>query len=282
MFGLFKKKEKEAAIPLAADAVGEEVKAFAAHFLPDEISVLAVTAPSGFGTTRGEGDQLPTMAVALSAWLEEDSPEICRDPTLLVAKADDALMNHFRQRLPRDFIIKFNARPSQDGKRLLLTNLPEPGFDPDLKAILDAQKAPVTLQADDLGTFTLNRSSGIFQLEYDWEQESVLLAFDPDEDREGCLATARALIADTAGWDERVRTFAADRLLSLANEQAEDEEAEAISREEFLDYLEIETIELAPDSRFQFWFSDGGLFYGRSVRVSGTLSNGPTDAQVEG
>jgi len=282
MFGLFKKKEKEAPKASPANAAGEEVKAFAAEFLPDEISVLAVTAPSGFGSTQGEGEQLQTMAVVLSAWLEEDSPEIHREPTLLVAKADDALMNHFRQRLPRDFIIKFKARLSQDGKRLLLTNLPEPGFDPDLKAILDEQKKPVTLEAEGLGTFVLNRSAGIFQLEAEWLEQPALLAFDPDEDQEGCLDTARALLSDPTGWDEKVRAFAADKLLDLANRQIEDEDAEEITREEFLDCLEPETIEVGPNGRFQFWFNDGGLFYGRAVRVSGTLADGPADAQMEG
>ena len=50
-------------------------------------------------------------------------------------------MDYLRQRVPRDFIIKCRARLSVDGSRLLMLELPQPGFDPDLKAILDEQKS---------------------------------------------------------------------------------------------------------------------------------------------
>ena len=39
-----------------------------------------------------------------------------------------------------------------------MLELPQPGFDPDLKAILDEQKKPVSTWVEGLGTFTLNRT----------------------------------------------------------------------------------------------------------------------------
>ena len=33
---------------------------------------------------------------------------------------------------------------------------------------------------------------------------------------------------------------------------------------------------------FTFWFADGGLFWGRSVQVTGTVAEGPTQAKMEG
>ncbi len=73
--------------------------------------------------------------------MEEDSPDIHQGDFRLVALADDRLMDYLRQRVPRDFIIKCRARLSVDGSRLLMLELPQPGFDPDLKAILDEQKS---------------------------------------------------------------------------------------------------------------------------------------------
>ena len=72
-------------------------------------------------------------------------------------------MEYLRQRVPRDFILKCRARLSLDGSRLLMLELPQPGFDPDLKAILDEQKKPVTFWAEGLGTFALNRALGGFE-----------------------------------------------------------------------------------------------------------------------
>ena len=37
-----------------------------------------------------------------------------------------------------------------------------------------------------------------------------------------------------------------------------------------------------PDGRFEFWHEDGGLFWGRSIHVRGTLTAGPTDADIPG
>ena len=281
MFKLFGKK-KEAPTPQAAAETPSPYKAFAAGFEPEELDLLAVTAPGSFGILRRDDSGLSEAGILLTAWMEEDSPDIHREPAFLVALGDQELLSVLRQRLPGNFILKFKARLSPDRKRLLLTNLPAPGFDPDLKAILEEQKAPVTFQAEDLGEFTLSRNMNWFQCDVDWDGQSVPLAFDQDEDREACLGTARALLADSALWDGRLREFAVDRLLEQANQQAQEEEGEELTGEQLLDWIALETILVGGDGRVEFWFNDGGLFMGSIVRVTGTLTGGLTDVQMEG
>ena len=96
---------------------------------------------------------------------------------------------------------------SQDGRRILLLDLPEPGFDPDLKAILEEQKKPVTQWVDGLGTFTLDRRVKWFEAEVDWLGQDVRLEYDqgPEEDMKAAQAQAKALLAGAADWDRRVR-----------------------------------------------------------------------------
>lgn len=110
--------------------------------------------------------------------MEEDSPDIHQGDFRLVALADDRLMDYLRQRVPRDFIIKCRARLSLDGSRLLMLELPQPGFDPDLKAILDEQKKPVSTWVEGLGTFTLNRTVDWFEATVDWLGSEIALDFD--------------------------------------------------------------------------------------------------------
>ena len=215
MFGLFKKKEEKKVEPVrSADSA---MARFGARFERDEIKILAVTGSGSFGSNKDEESGLWQLCTPLTAWMEDDSPDICREETMLFAIADDTLRSFLVQHLPRDFLIKCTARRGLDGKSLLLTNLPEPGFDPDLKAILDAQKQEVTLDTDDLGTFVLNRSVGLFQAEADWLEGSVLLAFDPTDEQDACLNTARTLMADPAGRDAALRACAADSLLEQVN-----------------------------------------------------------------
>ena len=280
MFGLFKKKgEQPEEEQRVQNPENKQFKAFAAKFLPEELTILAVTGANGFGGGKTRGETLWTASIGLTAWMEEDSPDIHRGEFVLSTIADDQLLEHLQRRVPRDFIIKFKGRVSEDGKRLLLLDLPEPGFDPDLKAILEEQKKPVTFWEEGLGTFTLNRQVDWFETEVDWLGGQISLVFDAEEDRAEVLQRAKTLLAGAASWDKRVREYAADDLLASANDWAEDEE---ITREQFIQRMELESIEIRADGSFEFWFADGDMFYGHSIHVSGDMEHGPDDAAMEG
>ena len=289
MFGLFKSKgekpEEKERKPLPEKQENRQFRELAAQFAPEELTILAVTGANGFGGGRAGKEKLWRASIGLTAWMEEDSPDIHRGEFVLSTIADDQLLEHLQRRVPRDFIIKFKGRVSEDGKRLLLLDLPEPGFDPDLKAILEEQKKPVTFWVEGLGTFALNRQGNWFETELDWLGAEISLVFDQDENRADCVMNAKALLADAAGWDRRVREYAADELLSTANDwagQMEDEEPQEITREQFVERMELESIEVRADGSFQFWFGDGDLFYGHSIWVSGDMEHGPDDASMEG
>lgn len=288
MFKLFgKKKAEEGQSAPAIQEKSPEMADFAAQFGQEELTILALTGPNGFSGGKLPKEKLWTASIGLTAWMEEDGPDVHREEIGLVTLADDKLMEYLRQRVPRDFIIKVKVRPALDGKRMLMEELPQPGFDPELKAILEEQKKPVTLEDEALGTFTLNRSVNWFETDVDWLGQSVSLTFDSDENQAGSLQTAHALVAAQQDWDRQVRERAAGELLDLAGDWARDganegEEPEEITRESFMERMELDAIEVCEDGSFEFWFNDGGLFWGHSIRVSGSLSEGATDASMEG
>ena len=289
MFNLFgKKKEKEAApvtqAPPASEPLdqGNAYKALAARFEPEELTVLAVTGTGAFGGTQLPSQELWATSVLLTAWLEEDGEEVHREPIPLVALADDRLMGFLRQCLPPNFIIKFTARMALEGDQLLLTNLPEPAFDPDLMAVLEEQKKPVTFETEDMGTFTLRRTMGWFEAEADWLEQTIQLTIDEEGDREDSLSTARALLADPARWDTAARACAARELLELGNQWAQEfEDGEPVSAEDFAQALELESIQIGAQGAFSFCFNGGDLFFGHVVQVEGDLARGCTAAQGE-
>ena len=291
MFGFFKKKgeepeEKAREQQPAQNTGNKQFKELAAQFQQEERTILAVTGANGFGGGKTRGEKLWTASVGLTAWMEEDSPDIHRGEFVLSTIADDKLLEHLQRRVRPDFIIKFKGRVAEDGRRLLLLDLPEPAFDPDLKAILEEQKKPVTFWEEGLGTFTLNRQVDWFETELDWLGAEISLVFDQDENRADCVMNAKALLAGAADWDRRVREYAADELLELANDWSQDMDEDGgaveVTREQFVERMELESIEVRADGSFQFWFGDGDLFYGHSIWVSGDLENGPNDAAMEG
>ena len=297
MFGFFKKKggeipeeeqrQRSAARKSAAE-IPQELRTLGQDFLPEELTVLAVTGAGGFGAGRMDSSDLWQVSIGLTAWMEEDSPEIHQGDFQLVSLADDTLRDYLRQRLRPDFILKFSARLSGDGRRLLLLNLPEPAFDPDLKAILEEQKKPESLYVDGLGTFVLNRQVKWFETEVAWLDSTVRLEYDqgPADEMKQAHSTARSLMTDQSEWDKRVREYAADQLLELANQWAADGEEgdnpQEVTRADFISRMELDAIQVDKDGGFEFWFNDGDLFWGHSIRVSGTLADGPDDAQMEG
>lgn len=276
-----KERQQAAEIPQALRTLGQD-------FLPEELEILAVTGANPFSGSQGEeGEGLWPASIGLTAWIEADGPELHRGAFQLETIADNQLMPVLRQRARPDFIIRFRARRSEDGTRLLLLDLPEPGFDPELKAILDEQKKPVTFWVDGLGTFALNRALGWFEAEADWLGSPIRLDLDRDEDREKCLFHLRALMKGQADWDGRLRACAARDLLELANDWAsdggcEEHEPEEITREQFMERLEPDAVQISGDGSFDFWFNDGALFWGHSIHVTGSLEGGPEKAEMEG
>lgn len=278
MFGLFKKQEKP------SEPQWPEFKQLSAQYLPEERTILAVTGANGFTGGRAGKEKLWTASIGLTAWLEEGEPELHRGEFVLSTIADDRLLEHLRHRTRPDSVIRFQGRVSEDGKRLLLLDLPEPAFDPELKAVLEEQKKPVTFEAEGM-KFTLNRQVDWFETEVNWLNATISLVFDAGEDHEACAARAKQLLAAAADWDRRVREYAAKELTGLANDWAEELEdggSQEISPKQFAERLELESIEVRASGGFQFWFGDGDLFYGHSVWVSGDLEGGPDDAAMEG
>ena len=301
MFGFFKKKsgeipEEQERLQKAAareaerkeaPAIPEELRALGQKFLPEEFSILAVTGAGGFGGSRPQ-ENGPWLAVLeLTAWKEEDSDQPAhREKTQLVALADDKLMEYLRRRVRGDSVFQIMVRPSEDGKQFLMTELPQPEIDPEMKAILEEQKKPVSIWVPELGTFTLNRLVNWFEAEVEWLGQPARLDIDREEDWDACVEQAKALMAGQKGCDEKVRAFAAQELLDQANDWARDaaegEEPEEITREQFMERMELDAIQISADGRFEFWFNDGEMFWGHSIHVTGSLETGPERAQMEG
>ena len=289
MFGLFKKKESPKPENAPAREGGEALRTLGEQFLPDEITILAVTGANGFGGRREEGSQLWTASMGLTAWKEEDSQEpACRNEARLVALADDKLLAYLRRRAMPDSIIQVKVRPSQDNSAFLLTELPQPVVDPELKAILEEQKKPVSFWESGLGTFVLNRSVGWFEAEADWLGRTIRLDFDQEENRADCLTHFHTLMERQQEWDQKVRAFAAEQLLELANDWEQDaagneeREPEEITAERFMERMEPDAVQMSETGAFEFWFNDGDLFWGHAIHVTGTLDGGLESAQMEG
>ncbi len=286
MFGLFKKK-KDAPAPAEATAPQQEqapeVKAFAEEFPGEETDIVAVTGPGAFDREEVGESGLWKLSIPLTAWMDEYTKELQQGEARLEAVIDQKLLDYMLERIPRNFIITATVRPSADGTRFRMTDLPKPGFDPDLKSILDEQKKPITLNVEDVGTFTLSRAMGWFQATADWLEAEVTMTFDQTEETtDSARETARLLCGAQTEWDARVRAFAAEQLLDRVNALPEEENAAGpFTPDSLRDQWEVESIWVGPEGAFEFSFRDDDLFLMHPVRVSGDLTQGPLTAEMD-
>ncbi len=285
MFHLFGKK-KEAEPPTSPAPEHKEAKALAAQFDPEEFEIYAVTGPNGFGGGKGPKEEYWTASIALIAWREEGGP-IHQGDWGLLALADDKLLDYLRRAAPKDSVIQARVRQALKGNRFLLVGMPSLVGDMELKAILDEAMKPVTFWEEGIGTFTLDRSVNWFAAEADWLGEPIEIEFGQDENRADCVTHIRALLERQKEWDGKIRSFAAKELLENAQAWAEDaseeeENPEELTEEVFMRRMELQSIEIQADGSFDFWFGDGDMFWGHSIRVSGSMDGGPTDAGIEG
>jgi hypothetical protein len=83
-------------------------------------------------------------------------------------------------------------------------------------------------------------------------------------------------------WSDRIANYATTKLLGLKNKTWLGEDETELSAEQFRSKMKLESISMEPNGDFEFWFDDGDLFWGHAIRVSGNLSDGPTDAEIAG
>jgi hypothetical protein len=270
-------KKKEKVVELSATQ--QRVQEFARQFESEELDLVAVTGPEGLKAEPDGENDLLSVSVSLTAWMDEFDSVVHREPVTLVTLADGRLRDYLRARIYPDFIIKVKARPGKDGKSFQLIGLPEPGFDPELKAILDSQVAPVTVTAPGVGELTLNRRIGCLQAEVAWGEGRIQLTLEADEEeRDARLAAAARLLEVSARWDAAARSLAAGSLLEQVNAQLEEAGEETVEEAAFAAALEPESVQLSGED-VKLWFGCE-LLYGQSVCVSGDEAQ-PERAEIE-
>lgn len=280
MFKLFgAKKEKPKAQPREDR---QFYQAYAADFLPDILDLLVVTGPTPFRSEEQPQSGLWEGSIGLTAWMEEDSPDIQQEPVELVILGAHDLVQVVHERLPANFILKLKGRLSLDGRRMLLVDLPAPGFDPDLKAILERQKQPVTADIEGIGTFTLSHAMGWFETEHPWVDGDIQLTFDRDADREASVSALRTLLSDADGWNRRLLVCAAGELLARLNRDLFLSGEAELDEAQFTETVQVESIQVGGDGSFTAVLNDNGLFGGLSILVTGDVTHGPSSAFVEG
>jgi len=96
------------------------------------------------------------------------------------------------------------------------------------------------------------------------------------------IETLEALHNDSDKWSKKIVDYAVSTLLDLKNDSwLEDGESE-ISATQFVQAMKLRSITVRPGGEFDFFHTDGNLFRGHLIQVSGSLAEGPTFSDIPG
>lgn len=139
-----------------------------------------------------------------------------------------------------------------------------------------------TLEHPAFGRFTFDERLDWFEIRADWLGREVSISIGTGSDGHADAEPAARLFAKAADWDRRARDLAADDLLAVHNEHWLDDDAQPLSREEFMARMALESIGFNPGPYIQFYFEDGGLFAGHTIIVTFDEEEGEAWAEFAG
>jgi hypothetical protein len=228
-----------------------------------------------------------SLHLDLIAWRIPGAP-VTRAQLSVTKQVSDAELTVLQQAIHSESIVAFRVKlcensPFGDTRAKLISLLDRP-IDEELESILSEYLKPVELTDPVVGKLTLNRSVDDFEGNIAWvgKQIGLKISVYGGVDPLDSLRTAKVLLANMETWAARVNDYAVAKLLELKNDSWLDEGERHITREEFIRRMHLESITVYPEGKFEFWHNDGDLFWGHSILVSGSLSEGLTDADIPG
>ncbi|MFX1452819.1 MAG: DUF2262 domain-containing protein [Promethearchaeota archaeon] len=123
-----------------------------------------------------------------------------------------------------------------------------------------------------------------YSLYFDYKGKEVNFIIDAAEiemQLDTLLELAKGFYFNIDNWVVKAQNFALRKVLPLKNKYWLDENEKEVSKKEFKERIELETIEFSEDE-FIFYFEDGDLFRGHVIELYGNLRKGFTDYDIGG
>ncbi|MGY0371979.1 DUF2262 domain-containing protein [Clostridium sp. JNZ J1-5] len=265
-----------------------EIIRFENRFMNNVIEVAAVTGASGIGAGKVGKDIMWNASIGLIAWknLSLNEPVKIED-IRLEWLVDDEGWKKSRDILKRNTVVRLQVRKAE--KSMMLVKILDTTYrDDDLEAILQDSMKPVFYNDKVLGEFELDKRVKLFEKKISWAGEEGNLYFDWYEDKnsmELALETAHALFKYQNEWNMKIRMYASEKLVGLANDWLQDNdeaEIDEITKEMFIDFMRLDSISVYPEGNFEIFFFDGDMFWGHSIIVNGNISGCFTSAEIAG
>ena len=148
------------------------------------------------------------------------------------------------------------------------------------------QKAAIVIEEPDLGKFTLDKNLKAFISQMDWlnpkKQINVSLNIGENSrikalEKVGAFFnTLEKLVANKKEWDKKLKIYAAENLIDLANELRKNLKGMfkfiKIWKWRFIRKIELINLDINPNGEFIATFDDKKLFVGHKIIINGNIN----------
>lgn len=252
--------------------------------LKDVCVVTGVVAPSSPSGARIGSNEEWSLHLTLDMWHREDRLAVST-PLRIRRDVGQAELESLLSRLHACELVSVRVRFEEPDSAQLIEILKAP-HDPseDLTRHAADLIEPMTFIDGQFGTFTLDRRLDWYQGSALWGGRTVSLNLNAAQEPElsAAIRNASTLWEQQSAWSRRLEDCALTHLLTLKNDCWLDDDEQSLGPEEFRARLRLESVTVEPDGEFEFWYNDGNLFLGHSVRVDGNLTDGATHASIRG
>lgn len=265
-----------------------EKSKFETRFKSEVFEVAAVTGASEASAGKAGKEIMWTASIDLIAWKDlSNYGSLKKEELRLQWLVDDEEWKKERDVLQKNTVVKLQVRKSE--KYMMLVKILDKDYkDEELQVILQESMKPVFYNDEVLGTFELDKRVKLFEKKIYWAGEKGSLYFDWDEDinvMKLALATAHTLFNDQGEWNKKIRMYASEKLVGLANDWLQDNdeaEIDEITKKMFIDFMKLDSISVYPEGDFEVFFFDGDMFWGHSIIVSGNINGDLNSAEIAG
>ena len=253
-----------------------------------ETTIAGVVGADSAGAGKSRGDQYWSLSLSLIAW-KELGGELNDSKLILSKNLIDGELKDIQDKVKKESLVQFKVKLSKESPfgwaRAQLISILDTPDDAELQESLAKFKEPVEFNHPEFGTLVLDKSVDWFEGEVSWMNKPITISVSLDEETnspESSFNTIESLYKDASNWSKTITDFAVSELLPLKNESWLSEGGPELSSAEFIKAMKLESITVYPDGEFEFWHNDGDLFWGHSILISGTLTEGPNYADIPG
>lgn len=273
---------------LIAEADRRQNQKFAQLAYSPIVDVRGVVSPKPVSGGQFPGQAFWVLMFAFDAWRIGSGP-INTGRLPVQRKVAKNEIRKFQELIRPGMVVHIRARvgdvmPAKSPEALLENFIGRDDSDAELNARALQLQQPVYYDDPVFGKFTLDRRISSFIGSAAWRGDTIRLYVHAKEPAEvqATLAMAKRLWQAQDEWDQRTRDCAVRKLLPLKNEDWLMENEAAVTVEQFKQRMKLEGVSIEPGGSVDFFCVDDGMFGGHSIQVNGTITEGPTNAELFG